>query len=528
MSVAFLRGWPGLAIAALIGAAWLLCAAATAQGQNNAGRNDAARNSAAQNNVAQSDAENPALIPPVPLNERVLSIPGDPARPVALQVTVYTPAGPGPFPLAVLNHGATAISAQNRGTRYRYTFSAYYFLSRGYAVVMPMMRGFAGSGGRLVKNGCDVAATGRANAEDIRAVIDHFRTERDIDATRIVVAGQSFGGWNTLALGTLDVPGMRGLVSFSGGMKESDCIAPSTALAGAAADFGAHTRLPSLWFFGDNDTLFPPPTWREMYQRYADAGGRATLVDIGDFMDDSHQMLTHPESIPLWVPLLDRFLHSVGLPATPVEPRYLPTPIPPETHFAAVDDVARVPYLDDHGRAVYRTFLTRPLAPRVFVVSPNGSLAAAIGGFDPIARALAACGRNAAGCQVYAVDESVVWSPPAGAGAGPQSVRRTVPAGVTTVLAAATRLNPDCSSQDLPVLRITQPPRDGTAAVIRGMAHPNYPPGNQFAACNQQMVPATELNYTPKPGFTGTDSIIFEETRGDRSRVAFNVELTVR
>lgn len=46
-----------------------------------------------------------------------------------------------------MNQGATKASATNRGERYHFTISAYYFLSRGYAVALPMMRGFAGLGG---------------------------------------------------------------------------------------------------------------------------------------------------------------------------------------------------------------------------------------------------------------------------------------------------------------------------------------------------------------------------------------------
>jgi len=80
-----------------------------------------------------------------------------------------------------------------------------------------MMRGFAGSGGSIVHHGCDLAADGIASAKDIRAVIDHLVTLPMIDASRIVVAGQSFGGWNTLAFGMLAPTTVRGLIDFSGG-----------------------------------------------------------------------------------------------------------------------------------------------------------------------------------------------------------------------------------------------------------------------------------------------------------------------
>jgi dienelactone hydrolase len=354
-------------------------------------------------------AEDPSALPPVPLHEQVLALPGDPARPVTLQVTLFTPDGPGPFPLAVLNHGANGTGHPATEPRYRTTFSAFYFLSRGYAVALPMMRGFAGSGGRVVPHGCDEAAAGIANARDIAAVIDDLAARPEIDRTRIVVSGQSYGGWNTLALGTLGHPGLRGLVNFEGGMRESDCREQDASLIAAAGAFGARTTLPSLWFYGDNDKVFPPATWRGMYARYTAAGGRAELVAYGRFMDDAHQFLSHAESMPIWVPRLDAFLARLGLPSREVAPAYMPTPIPPPTHFAAIDDAASIPYLSAAARAAYGGFLARRFT-RAFVIAPNGIAVATNGGFDPIARALALCRDHAVGCALYAVDDRVVWT----------------------------------------------------------------------------------------------------------------------
>jgi len=40
-----------------------------------------------------------------------------------------------------MNDGATNAEPPGLQPRYRQSFSAYYFLSRGYAVALPMMRG---------------------------------------------------------------------------------------------------------------------------------------------------------------------------------------------------------------------------------------------------------------------------------------------------------------------------------------------------------------------------------------------------
>lgn len=352
--------------------------------------------------------------PPAMLqHEQILHVPGNPADPVTLVMTVYTPDGPGPFPLAVMNHGSTSDLPPADQPRYHLTFSAYYFLSRGYAVALPMMRGYAGSGGHIHAHGCDFAATGLEAAKDIRAVIGYLKQQPYIDGSRIVVAGQSFGGWNTLAFGTLNEPGVKGLVSFAGGMKASDCRDSDRALIAAAGALGARASIPSIWFFGDNDALFAPPVWHAMFDRYTAEGAPAELVAYGAFGSNSHNLLGSGAGLNLWVPKLDAFLARAGLPNKLVYPEYLPTPAPPPSHYAALDDVQALPYLSLHGEqatAYYQKFLAKPL-PRALAIGTRGA-GEASEGFDPIARALQLCSQRSPDCRLYAVDNDVVWTRP--------------------------------------------------------------------------------------------------------------------
>ena len=380
---------------------------------------------------AAEDVPDASMVPPVPLNERLLDITGDPDHPVTLEVTFYTPDGPGPFPLAVMNHGASGKPKFN--PRYRFDFSTYYFLSRGYAVALPMIRGFAGSRGNAGTNrnapplptmrgflggssgntrfGCDYRRIGINNAKDIRAVIDYLSNQPNIDGDRVVVAGQSFGGWNTLAFGTLNHPKVRGLINFVGGMKTSDCETPEAAMEIAAKAYGAHTSVPSIWFYGNNDKVFSPPTWRAVYKSYVDAGGMAQLVAFGSFMDNAHNLLGFPEGLAIWAPKVDAFLARVGLPSKIVYPEYLPVRFPPPTHYAAIDDIDAIPYLREQDRPFYQKFLKRPMS-RAFVIDPSGFASSSSGGFDPIGRALGDCQKQSKHCQLYAVDNYVVWTHP--------------------------------------------------------------------------------------------------------------------
>ncbi|NML16057.1 dienelactone hydrolase family protein [Azohydromonas caseinilytica] len=349
--------------------------------------------------------------PEASMNERVLMVPVDAQRNIRLQVTVLQPDGPGPFPLAVVNHGASGKQPPARMERHRHTFAAYYFLSRGYAVALPMLRGYAGSEGRLHPAGCNYESVALGNAADIQAVIDFMARDPTVDARRTVMAGQSFGGWNTLAFGSLGDPRVKALVSFAGGMNASSCPNSPAVLPRGAGRFGATTRVPSIWFYGENDSFFGPPLAQVMHERYTAAGGRAELVAFGPFMKDAHELLAFPQGLPIWAPRLDAFLHQLGLPGRIVHPEYLPQDFPPPSGYAAIDDVDAVPYLDDRGREHYRRFLARS-APRVYVLSRSGFAGAYYGGFDPVGRGLKECRLRARDCFVYAVDDHVAWSRP--------------------------------------------------------------------------------------------------------------------
>ncbi len=351
------------------------------------------------------------LMPGVEMGERVVRLPGDRSHGRAqLEVTVMTPAGPGPFPLVIANHGATNASRGNRGERYRSTFFVLYFLSRGYAVALPMMRGFARSDGEFSQHGCDVAQVARDNADDIAAVLRGLADQPDLDTSRTVVIGQSYGGWNTLALGAIAPPNVVGLINFSGGMRTSICRNDDDGLIEGAEDFGRRTRLPSIWFYGDNDGLFPASLWHAMYDHYTAAGGKAELVAVGKIGSDSHAMSKFPETLPIWTPRLDAFLAGLGMPARMVHPDYMPKPWPKPTGYAAIDDIGALPYHAEQLAELYRKYLSKPI-PKAFLISPGGFADDREGGFDPIGEGQAECRKAGKLCRVYAVDDQVVWTP---------------------------------------------------------------------------------------------------------------------
>ena len=347
------------------------------------------------------------------LGEVVLTVPSGGLTEPELEVTVYRPPGEGPFPVAVINHGRAAGSAKLQ-PRYRPVLAAREFVQRGWAVVVPMRQGFSQSGGSEISAGCNVHSNGQQQARSVRRTLDWLSTQPWADAQRNVVLGQSHGGLTTLAYGTAPHPGTRLLVNFAGGLRQESCAAWQQNLARAIGDYGADTRLPSLWFYGDNDSYFPPFVWRSAHERYTQAGGRAELVAVGTFGSDAHGLFGSRAGLRIWLPRVLAALDAVGLPTQVVHvlPAAADLAAPPPSGFAATTDLDRVPLRSARARAGYQAWLAAE-SPKAFAIHPTlGSWASAWGGDRPLARALGHCAQIAkAPCRLYAVDDTVVWAP---------------------------------------------------------------------------------------------------------------------
>lgn len=342
------------------------------------------------------------------LNEQIITVPAGVARQASLQTTVFRPNGPGPFPLLIINHGKEAGEPRYQA-RDRFIFMATAFVKRGYAVMVPMRQGFANSTGMYADHGCDMTANGQAQADDVQSTIEFARDQKWIDADRIVVAGQSYGGLATIALGTRDVRGVRGLINFAGGLRDdgNHCDWRSE-LVHAFAKYGEHNKIPSLWMYGVNDSLFGPDLVARMHAAFIRAGGQARLHEFGVFKRDSHGMIASRDGEKIWWKEAEPFLRQVGMPTEEIYTVGAAPSLPP-TNFARVDDIEAVPYLGEHGRVAYREYLAR-MTPRAFAVSPSGAWCWAEEGEYPERRALATCEKNSnQPCQLYSVDDYVVW-----------------------------------------------------------------------------------------------------------------------
>lgn len=341
------------------------------------------------------------------MNEQVLMIPSGGSR-VELQTTIFKPDGNGPFPVVLMNHGKDGGDTHLQ-KRDRFLHFSREFVKRGYAVVVPMRRGFAGSSGNYWDYGCNMSGNGQLQANDLQGTLDWLKTQSWADNEHILVAGQSYGGLATMALSTRKLDGVKGMINFAGGLRTDggDCQWQS-ALVQAFSDYGSRATYPTMWFYGENDSYFGPELVKRLYAAFTKGGGTAELVNYGRFKNDAHGMVGSRDGVKIWWPETERFLKKIGLPTDQVV-AIAEEPAMPPTNFAALDDVNAVPYLRDRGRAAYRDYLTRS-GPKAFAVSASGAWSWAEEGDDPVERVMAACQKNSReACRLYAVDDNVVW-----------------------------------------------------------------------------------------------------------------------
>lgn len=236
-----------------------------------------------------------------------------------LRAVLYAPEGRGPFPLVVISHGAS--SADRRQTN-PFVEQSHWFVKRGFVVVVPSRRGYGGSDGPYAESfgrceDADYRIAGLQTARDIWLVIDFMSKQPFVDGRRVVLVGHSAGGFGSLALASLDPPGLVGVINFAGGRGSirPDIVCSPSHLRGAFSELGRSSTIPSLWLYSRNDRFFSPGLARAWYDEYVRAGGRAQFIELAEGGVDGHQVFAEPTSMPLWTDAVAQFLSELGFSA---------------------------------------------------------------------------------------------------------------------------------------------------------------------------------------------------------------------
>lgn len=233
-----------------------------------------------------------------------------------IDVTVFRPEGAGPFPVVVLSHGSPrSAEDRRREGRQRLAAQSERFLAMGYAVLVPTRRGYGGSGGKWAEayGSCgdpDYHSAGLETARDLRAAVDAIRGEPWADTTRVVLAGQSAGGFGSVAASATDFEGLVAVVNFAGGRGSMgpDNVCGAGRLVEAMGRYGQRAKVPELWIYSENDRFFGPSLARRMHEAFTRTGGNAELFQAPATGLDGHGYFAR--AMDDWAPRVAAFLEK--------------------------------------------------------------------------------------------------------------------------------------------------------------------------------------------------------------------------
>jgi len=242
-------------------------------------------------------------------------------------VTSFRPRGDGPFPWLVLSHGTATTPEANRAMgRYRPLQPVKEWVRRGYAVVVPVRRGYGASGGDRqgdAYGSCsrpDFRRAGEGAALDLLATVEWAKAQRDLDADRWLLVGQSAGGFASIYTASKRPAGLLAVLAFAPGRGGDPDRRPqepcgSEHLARLFAAIAPQINVPVLWFYAENDEYLGPRVQKFWFESFRAAGGKGELVVVPPFKERrGHGLMPSAAGVPIWTPAVAAFFKSQGIP----------------------------------------------------------------------------------------------------------------------------------------------------------------------------------------------------------------------
>lgn len=242
-----------------------------------------------------------------------------PARGLLMHAILFRPAGDGPFPLAIVNHGSSEDARERKRQKLaEFPYLSAWLVARGYAVLLPQRPGHGATDGSYLEGqgwcgSPDYIGAGEGTAQSISAAYKYMHEQDFIAASGTIIVGNSAGGWGALAYAGEAPAGVAGVVNFVGGrggrdQNRADKNCAPERLVDAAGAFGAADRVPTLWLYAENDSYFGPELSKRMAEAFVAAGGDAEYHLLPAVRGDGHALMSTAGDEATWAPYLKKFL----------------------------------------------------------------------------------------------------------------------------------------------------------------------------------------------------------------------------
>jgi dienelactone hydrolase len=199
---------------------------------------------------------------------------------IQLEATLYKPAGDGPFPLVIFNHGSTGPGIiANTLTINPWGFGAY-LNKHNIALLIPMRRGRGASQGSYKESyNCSVNSVESGinyASQSLDATMLYLQQQTWLDQENIVISGHSRGGLLSVVYAAKHPQRFKGVVNFSGGWMGGQCQinTPLASNQGLFSKAAKNNPLPHLFMYGRSDPYYSDSEIESYAQAFEDAGGQ--------------------------------------------------------------------------------------------------------------------------------------------------------------------------------------------------------------------------------------------------------------
>ncbi|HEY4248666.1 MAG TPA: alpha/beta fold hydrolase [Lacunisphaera sp.] len=227
---------------------------------------------------------------------------------LSLDATIYRADLPGRNPVVIFNHGSAGRGVAPAVFVSHAWDPALIFHSLGYTVVVPVRKGYGKSEGANIEESTAPQGIQLDSAvEDLDAVVEYLKAQPHVDPTRIVLAGQSRGGFLSVVYAGRNPDKVTGVLNFAGGwwgehMPGADFNPIQFRQAGRTA------KVPMLWLYAGHDSFYSLEYTEKNFQEFRAAGGKGRLLEVPEIQGEGHFLMSWPEK---WTDAATAYLDGI-------------------------------------------------------------------------------------------------------------------------------------------------------------------------------------------------------------------------